>query len=629
MGTKPTTFSIAQLDDYRSLKKDADYHLELPAFQRGLVWPLSKKTSLIHSISSEFPIGALLMYQKPSQIGKSTPVLQVIDGLQRSTAILEYLQQPLVVAPVAEEYVTTSFYGEIVEILSEIGVDTKEAIIRTVVRSWADDTKTNRVVDGFQASTIRKYIEKHFSIEFTGGQRDLIEEIASEHVIQRVSDIFQHLRDYQIPVILYSGPEENLPEIFESLNSGTPLTKYDKFGASWSGHATLTKNIKVREAVAERYKVYVDRDWEVANFDPTTPLGESDLNLFEYLVGLGHVISDNYPSLFQASTYENEAPSFAFALATLCHGLRLGDMDQLPRHLRKRDGEQIDLTAFEKALLDSAQIVNGVLERYLSLKLNAKNASARFIPHSDLQVVSLIARVAIEKYDPITWQTRPGHQLSQLVKNIQIHYFYDIVKENWKGSGDSTAYRRVWEEDINKNTVRASYYLQSPSSEEFSSALDEFHVSELRKAQVDRPNISAKTKVLLRILYADLITHLDNMSVQFEIEHLFPVKGLTDLILSSKQQAGLPISAFGNLAILSQPDNVIKGKNFIGDFVVHHPSKVTDLEKVARYVITPLGEITKSELASGEDYIAFCVGRFKVQKTLIMKNLGLASEDVE
>jgi hypothetical protein len=622
VGTRPTTFSIAQLDDFRSHDKNASYHLELPTFQRGLVWPLSKKTSLIHSISSEFPIGALLMYEKVLGPGQRIPLLQVIDGLQRSTAILDYLQKPLQVAPVAEEFIDHETYEDLVELLSETGIETKPDILRGVLKQWADETKTDRVVDGFQASSIRKKIEEHFSIEFDGNQRDTIENVLAEEVIQKVTDIFQRLKNYQIPVILYSGPEENLPEIFESLNAGTPLTKYDKFGAAWSGQTTLTKNALVRDAVAERYKVYVDRDWEVANFDATTPLGEKDLNLFEYLVGLGHLLADKNNALFPEASYENEAPSYAFALATLCHGLRLGEMDKLPTKVNKAASGEIDLTAFEAAIIDAAKVVNDSLDQYLSLKLNMKTANTRFIPHSDLQVISLIARVAIEKYDPANWQPRTGGQTQQLVKNIQTHYFYDILKENWKGSGDSTAYRRVWEEDVNKNLTRASYYLQTPTSEEFGQSLDDFHSSELKKSQVDRPNISIKTKVLMRVLYADIISHWDNKSVQFEIEHLFPVKGLTDLIVASSAKTGLPISAFGNLAILSKDDNVIKGKNFIGDFVIEKPSKVTDLEKVKKYVITPLDKVKKDELLSTSAYMAFCVERFAAQKQVIMANLG-------
>lgn len=90
MGTQSITMSISKLQESRDKDRaGATYFLEVPAFQRGLVWKLAKKTALIHSISQGYPIGALLMYVKPEKRGSRT-VLQVIDGLQRSTAILDY-----------------------------------------------------------------------------------------------------------------------------------------------------------------------------------------------------------------------------------------------------------------------------------------------------------------------------------------------------------------------------------------------------------------------------------------------------------------------------------------------------------------------------------------------------------
>lgn len=628
MGTKPETFSIAQLDDYRSQKADASYHLELPTFQRGLVWPAAKKTNLIRSISNDYPIGALLMYEKPAAVGKSTKMLQVIDGLQRSTAILDYLKEPLKIAPVADEFIDWSTYDETVELLSEIGIETKAELIRDLIRDWAHETKQDKPVKGFQASAIRKKLESHFDLNFERKHCDVLEELFTEDIIQKLDDTFQRLRNYQIPVILYSGPEENLPEIFEALNTGTPLTKYDKFGATWSGHSTVTKTKEIRDAVTERYKIFVERDWEVSNFDPTTPLGENDLNLFEYLVGLGHLLCERNPALFAAASYESEAPSCAFALATLCHGLRLSDMDQLPKKVKKSSSGPIDLSAFEKAILSSAAAVNAVLNEFLSLKLNTKAGGGRFLPHSDLQVISLIARYAIETHDSTTWQPLASTQSKQLLDNIHVHYFIDILKENWKGSGDSRAYRTVWDEDQNKHNVRGSYYMQKPSAEEFAKALDEFHQGELAKKQFDRPNISTKTKVMLRLLYADIITHLESQQIVFHIEHLFPVKKLTDLLKRTKNSTGLPISAFGNLAILSDDDNWIKGENFIGDFIATDGDKVTDIPKVEKFVITPVEEITEANLDSEEAYLSFAKTRFEAQKSVIMANLKYTSDAV-
>lgn len=623
MGTQSLTFSISQLEIIRSQRDGAQYRLELPTFQRGLVWPNSKKSSLIHSISAGYPIGALLMYQKALQVGESVPTLQIIDGLQRSTAILDYLKTPLSIAPVADEFVSVETYEKIVKLLAVVGIETKVDSVRHAVDMWAEETKTDAQAEGFRASKLRRKMEEAFDFVFSNEHREEFEDVLTSEVIQKLVETFQKIKNYQVPVILYSGPEENLPDIFEALNSGTPLTKYDKFGATWSSQTALATNEKVRVAVAERYKVYIEKDWEVSDFDPAVPLAVDQLNLFEYLVGLGHVLADSNSAIFPSASFAKEAPSYAFALATLCHGIRLGDMGALPQKLSKNALGQIDLTAFEVAILDAAKLVNQKLDQYLSLKLNSRNAADRFIPHSELQVISLIARVAIEKYDPSNWQVRSSSQVNQLLENVTLHYFFDILKDNWKGSGDSKAFQRVWTENADKELIRSPYYLQRQTPEDFEQALDEFHSEELLKLKTSRPNISAKTKALLRVLYADMITHLDNKSVLFDIEHLYPIAELKAVIDRSPSKLGLPMGAFGNLAILSNNDNVIKGTNFIGDYVTENEPDQMPLEKIKRYVITPLEDIRSAKLVKGEDFLELCTSRFTAQKRIILKNLGL------
>jgi hypothetical protein len=206
---------------------------------------------------------------------------------------------------------------------------------------------------------------------------------------------------------------------------------------------------------------------------------------------------------------------------------------------------------------------------------------------------------------------------------VTLHYFFDILKDNWKGSGDSKAFQRVWTENADKEQIRSPYYLQRQTPEDFEQALDEFHSEELLKLKTSRPNISAKTKALLRVLYADMITHLDNKTVLFDIEHLYPIAELKAVIDRSPSKLGLPMGAFGNLAILSNNDNVIKGTNFIGDYVTENDADQMPLEKIKRYVITPLEDIRSEKLVKGEDFLTLCTSRFIAQKRIILKNLGL------
>ena len=52
--------------------------IEVPMFQRNLVWSFDQKKLFIDSLEQGFPIGTLLLYNAP------TGTFKLIDGLQRS-----------------------------------------------------------------------------------------------------------------------------------------------------------------------------------------------------------------------------------------------------------------------------------------------------------------------------------------------------------------------------------------------------------------------------------------------------------------------------------------------------------------------------------------------------------------
>ncbi len=56
----------------------------IPMFQRGKRWDKDKKETFIDSLRKKYPIGTLLFY-------KDNDIYTLIDGLQRATAIKDYL----------------------------------------------------------------------------------------------------------------------------------------------------------------------------------------------------------------------------------------------------------------------------------------------------------------------------------------------------------------------------------------------------------------------------------------------------------------------------------------------------------------------------------------------------------
>ena len=63
----------------------------IPMYQRGVVWSQSQKDILIDTIKKGLPFGSLLLYYNNDD-GRGT--YQIIDGLQRSTTIIDFVQNP-------------------------------------------------------------------------------------------------------------------------------------------------------------------------------------------------------------------------------------------------------------------------------------------------------------------------------------------------------------------------------------------------------------------------------------------------------------------------------------------------------------------------------------------------------
>lgn len=91
--------------------KPGERHLSwfvLPPFQRPPVWTVEQKTKLIESIWLELPIGVYI-YNQPSRSFRDPTEYWLIDGQQRITAILDYVDNQF---PVFGYYWRDLYYVE-------------------------------------------------------------------------------------------------------------------------------------------------------------------------------------------------------------------------------------------------------------------------------------------------------------------------------------------------------------------------------------------------------------------------------------------------------------------------------------------------------------------------------------
>ena len=149
--------------------------------------------------------------------------------------------------------------------------------------------------------------------------------------------------------------------------------------------------------------------------------------------------------------------------------------------------------------------------------------------------------------------------------NFPAHYLMDIMKKNWKGSGDSKLFDRTWMKDRTGNDfVPDHFYRHEITRDMFMYEFRAWNTELMMKRQTTRPNLQKDVLVALQFLYTGIVSHLANKSTQFEIEHVFPVKFCADRIAANNDD-GWPISAIGNLMFLEKTVNRIKGEKLSGD----------------------------------------------------------------
>lgn len=626
-----TSLTLQQLSLAQSSGTDSPWYLLLPKYQRGVVWSLSQKRKLIESISLGYPFGSLLGYSngdtRDDSSGKPTrPVIELVDGLQRTSTVVEYMKEPLAFLDAGVVFHDGHVHKLASYVFDSVS-DTRLDQVLNRLAAWLDET---RVTDRRKGFTERKFLNSLSEIEGARAIPHGLEEEANDlasAILQEIVDMIQSITTVMVPIVIYKGREENIPEIFERINSqGIKLSKYEKFAASWMRFKVEIASPEIRAQIEGKYESLRGRGFEVAEL-PEGSEAAIEYNLFEYLFGLGKTLAKDFPYLFPASDDPEDAPPQAFVITTVAFGLKIANMIDLAKTAQDRfsnDASVIDLSVYESALRKACEDTESILRPFLKLKLNKQGTKERFLPHSANQLNSLVVRVLLETHDPSSWE--PTKSLTMEAKRrLKAHYVYDIISNHWSGSGDSRLFEMCWAEE-NKQLKTASYYLTPIKREDFDSALKLWHQGQLNKRQKSRSNIQSDAKAVLRLLYASLLTVSDNESQVFDLEHLYPVQDLIEA-LEAKGDEGWPISALGNLTLLDKDINRIKGKNYLGDYLASDSAREIskkDRELMQLVIGEPeLESITRDPQLDLDKYVEFCSSRFDWQRQQLLANLEL------
>ncbi|TCG11079.1 DUF262 domain-containing protein [Mycoplasma todarodis] len=494
--------------------KDGKNNFEIPKYQRNLVWKSSKRIKLIKSVQEGFPIGTMLLYENKNK------KFQIIDGLQRFSTLQDYFNEPM-------KYIKES-----------------DKLNKLLMKEFKNEKHIIKIYEFLEKEIHDMNVLSMEIFMFLEGEFSLDKKTArelSKKIIELINDEHGQVEKIIIPAILYKGSEENLPKIFENINTtGTQLSRFDILAASWPDYEVKFSSEDVLKKIQDRYEnmyqeLEIEIEYEKETFKPAA---------FDFAYGLGAFLNDRFPSLFKSKKGFSTSP-VGFNLLSLEVFKNVSDIEKLST-LWKRTKEENDKSI--KNIIEACEMV----DKYLTLITINKLTSKKSYVLTEYQVYSLIGYVMKMKYEN-SFDERDFQNYAW--KRCLV----DLLKNYWSGSGDSKVNAvmqqsdKVYEVDVNyKNFV---------------TLFEGYMENENKSTKLQ--NVSSLNKQILSILFQK--SGIDTLK-KMDIEHITPKTYLT-------KKENLPVSPLSNLTFLPKFDNRSKGKMTIWQLQKKQKSEFFDLIK--------------------------------------------------
>lgn len=532
----------------------------VPKYQRGVVWSSQQKTDLVDTIKKGLPFGVLLLY-------KEGETYQIIDGLQRSNSIIEYVKNP------------TQFFDEndvspiiIKEITNFIGVSGNrqkhEESVKVELIKWVqEEHKTMSAIEAMQFPKFGKIISDHFPTckgkEFEIG--DLIEPMMKKYI-----SICSTISNTRIPAIVMSGDSELLPDLFERINSkGTQLSKYQIYAATWVGKKYKLESDKLQYMISinrARYDTMLDGNSKLDQYDPSDFMQNKELDTFELAFGFGKLLYNNYPNLFGSSSEEKTVESIGFTLINCCLGMKNKDIKILNSKLDERIGNEY-IEQFLLKILDCVDTIDKIIGKYSNFKSNSRKMKTTRTLHTEFQIVSIITSIFLLKHatsivrdtnDNITsitydlsrnnikWKKQ---QKKIFDHNIERIYIMEVLQKRWAGTGDKK---------MDMILINTEYYIREVTDLEYETTLN-FWFETMNNERKEFKRIATPKEpelLIIAALYLSLFTAGQQIDgTAYDIEHLAPQAVMKEHLDRFDGELRLPISSIGNLCLLPEQLN--------------------------------------------------------------------------
>ena len=261
----------------------------VPMFQRGKRWKKAQEQKFIDSLIKGYPVGTMLFYETYED-NKRTYIL--VDGLQRGNSIKKYMTNPTEFF--YDDSISDEFCSSVLNLVHQSNEKELYAKIRGILTTFIKAQKTFKNLQYF---SVAKQIADEFSAGFEPIEQ-LIEVI--KLFFEERQDLYDRIASTIIPVIVYTGDENNLPEIFDRINSqGTPLDQYEVYAAAWPVKQKFAiKNAEIVEYVVRKYDTFEEDDFKIHGYNREEMRTQKTVNAFEYRL----------PVVYVSKTYSNGDP---------------------------------------------------------------------------------------------------------------------------------------------------------------------------------------------------------------------------------------------------------------------------------------------------------------------------------
>lgn len=624
---KMTEYTVDKLSNEIEEKR-----ITIPKYQRGAVWNKQQKDKLIDSMNKGYPFGSILLYENDNR-------RQIIDGLQRSTTIIEFVKNPA--RFFTEDNIDEDIINKIINYIGVVGSKSEiESRLENIIKDWV--TKNHHTMQDVQRMQYGDLVDEIINEWPTAESSKNEIKLLVKDMFNSFQDICNNIANMQIPALVYEGDESLLPEIFERINSqGAKLTKQQIYSATWAHDIVKLSSPDFDEIITnnrDRYENMLDESMELDDYNPTELIRQKEVNIFELVFGFGKMISRKYPYLFTFDEKDKtKVESIGFNLINACLVQKSSNMRQLNVNLKKLIGlESENVELFLRRIIEAIEYVDKRLGAGTKFKGNTRSDSRVYPLHTEMQITSIIATVFIARHasfkltdrgdvqdlsiDTFSFNQKWASMKERFNKNVLRIYSMDILGQKWKGSGDKK---------LDNIVIDSYYYDREVSWKEFEQVLDVYY-STLNSERNERKQVAAPKepeKLVLNLIYSKIFSASDqNDESNYDIEHLAPKNLMKDKICSYSEDFRLPISSIGNLCLLPEYDNrVKKDKTIYQD--EYYLSKINDIKEIeAKYTFTIKSdlawldeELTENQFKSA--YIKFLNSRYEKMKQIIQSNL--------